>query len=45
MTEIQWLLLANVAFWLGLGAYVAFLAKGQRALDARLSAKESMDNV
>ncbi len=45
MTEIQWLLLANVAVWLGLGAYAAFLAVGQKALDTRLSAKESMDNV
>ncbi len=45
MTEIQWLLLANVAVWLGLGAYVAFLAVGQKNLEARLQAKESMDNV
>ncbi len=45
MQSTTWLLIANVAVWLGIGAYVAFLAKGQSQLKKRLALKEHMDNV
>ncbi len=45
MTEIQWVLAANVAVWLGLGAYIFYIARTQCALEKRLQQKESMDNV
>lgn len=32
MSEINWLLLANVAIWLGFGLYLAFLGYQQKLL-------------
>ncbi len=45
MQEIHWVLAANVVVWLGLGAYIFFIARSQCALKKRLQQKESMDNV
>jgi CcmD family protein len=42
MDEITWLLAANVAVWLGLGAYVAFLGCKQRVLSNRLQQMEML---
>lgn len=36
MTDVQWLLIANLAVWLGLGAYLAFLLRAQNTLDERV---------
>lgn len=36
MTAINWLMGANAALWLGLGAYVAFLARAQKNLERRV---------
>jgi CcmD family protein len=36
MTDIQWLLCASAAVWLGIGGYVAFLASAQNKLERRL---------
>ena len=40
MTALHWLMLANAALWLGLGAYVCFLAGRQRKLNERLNELE-----
>ncbi len=45
MDNITWLMAANVAVWLGIGAYVAFLALGQKSLNKRLALKENMEGV
>ncbi len=45
MESTTWILMANVAVWIGIGGYVAFLAKGQSALKKRIALKEHMDNV
>ncbi len=44
MSNIVWLMAANVAFWLGIAAYVCFLAKTQQGLEKRLQMKESIDH-
>ena len=44
MNSMSWLMAANMVVWLGLGAYVVFLAQGQRKLQQRLRLKEMMDN-
>lgn len=36
MTAIDWLMGANAALWLGLGAYLAFLARTQKHLQRRV---------
>lgn len=32
MTALNWLICANIALWLGLGAYLAYLARHQKQL-------------
>jgi len=36
MTDMQWLLCAGVAVWLGIGGYTAFLASVQNNLERRM---------
>ncbi len=45
MDNISWLLYANIAVWVGLGLYVAFLGKVQSKLQKRLTLRENIDNV
>ena len=40
MTALSWLMLANMALWIGLGFFVAFLALSQKKLDKRLASLE-----
>ena len=42
MDTIVWLAVANAVFWIGLGAYLAFLALEQRAISARLAQWEAL---
>ncbi len=42
MDTITWLIAANVVVWLGIGGYVLFIARGQRALQQRLQMKEML---
>ncbi|MDR2820390.1 MAG: CcmD family protein [Desulfovibrio sp.] len=42
MDTIVWLAAANVVFWIGLGAYLAFLALEQRGISARLTRWEAL---
>lgn len=41
MTELQWLLSASAAIWLGLGAYLFFLACKQQELSRRVARMEN----
>ncbi len=41
MPAINWLMAANAFLWIGLGLYVAFLARAQRDLELRLRQLES----
>ena len=43
MSEIHWVLAASAVIWLGLGAYLAFMAARQRDVEQRLSALENTD--
>ena len=43
MTEIHWVLAASAVIWLGLGAYLAFMAVRQKELEQRLRALEDTD--
>ena len=36
MTDVQWLLCASVAIWLGIGGFAAFLASTQGKLERRV---------
>jgi CcmD family protein len=36
MTDMQWLLCASMAVWLGIGGYAAFLASAQNRLERRM---------
>ena len=45
MDNLFWLMGANIAVWLGLGAYIFFLARAQSALQRRLRHMEMMNNV
>lgn len=40
MTALHWLMTANAALWLGLGAYLAFIARAQKALEQRVRQME-----
>ena len=42
MDTIVWLAVANAVFWIGLGAYLAFLALEQRAISVRLAQWEAL---
>ena len=44
MDAQTWGLLANAGVWIGIGAYLAFLAARQRTLAARLSRMEMLDH-
>lgn len=41
MNALNWLMAANAALWLGLGAYLAFLAHTQRSLERRVRLEEN----
>ena len=43
MTDMDWLMYANIAVWIGLGAYLAFLLRNQIALN-RLTQLETLRN-
>lgn len=45
MSNLFWLMAANVTVWLGIGAYVAFMARAQAALERRLRHMEMIDDV
>ena len=44
MESIHYLLAANVAVWLGMGAYVLVLALGQKKLGTRIKQLEAMSD-
>ncbi|MEG2172909.1 MAG: CcmD family protein [Desulfovibrionaceae bacterium] len=44
MTDLYWLLAANVVVWLGLGAYLVFIGRVQKSLDTRLHHWEILKN-
>lgn len=44
MESIGWLAAANAAIWMGIGGYVAFLAKKQCELRRRMHDLELMPN-
>lgn len=44
MDTLTWIVIANAAVWVGLGAYLAFMAARQRALAARLTQWEMLNN-
>ena len=43
MTDMDWRMYANIAVWIGLGAYLAFLLRNQIALNRRLTQLETLD--
>lgn len=45
MDNLFWLLAANVAVWLGLGAYMVFLARVQSGLERRVRHMEMIDDA
>lgn len=45
MSNLLWLMAANAVVWLGIGVYVAFLARAQAALDRRLRHMEMIDDA
>jgi CcmD family protein len=42
MDTVVWLAVANAVLWIGLGAYLAFLALEQRSISARLAQWEAL---
>ena len=44
MTDMDWLMYANIAVWIGLGADLAFLLRNQIALNRRLAQLETLSN-
>lgn len=42
--SILWIAAANILVWLGIGGYVAFLARRQTALAARVKQMELLNN-
>ena len=42
MTDMQWLLCAGMAVWLGIGGYAAFLASAQNRLERRVRQLEML---
>ena len=44
MTDMDWLMYANIAVWIGLGASLAFLLRNQIALNRRLTQLETLRN-
>lgn len=43
MDRIDWLMFANIAVWLALGAYLAFISLRQSALLKRMVRLEALD--
>lgn len=43
MDALTWVVVANAAVWIGLGAYIAFLDAGRRRLAARIALMEGRD--
>lgn len=44
MDTLAWIIAANAAVWIGIGAYLIFLGARQRALNIRLSRWEMLNN-
>ncbi|MEG2005526.1 MAG: CcmD family protein [Bilophila sp.] len=44
MNELNWLMYANSAVWIGLGVYLIFVARAQKALNHRLTQLETLHN-
>ncbi|MFI3272299.1 MAG: CcmD family protein [Pseudomonadota bacterium] len=44
METSQWLLYANASVWLGLGAYLFFVARAQQRLERRLRQMEMLQD-
>lgn len=44
MDTLTWIIMANAAVWIGLGAYLAFMGAHQRSLAARLAQWEILNN-
>ena len=44
MTDMDWLMYANIAVWIGIGAYLAFRRRNQIALNRRLTQLETLRN-
>lgn len=44
MQSSQWLLYANAAVWLGVGAYLFFIARAQQRLERRLRQMEMLQD-
>lgn len=44
MDSSNWLLMANAAVWLGVGAYVFFIARTQTQLDKRIRQMELIND-
>ena len=44
MTDVQWLLCASVAVWLGIGGYAVFLAAAQNKLEQRIRRLEKLSD-
>lgn len=42
MESTQWLLVANAAVWLGIGAYLFLMARSQQTLDRRIRHMEML---
>ena len=42
MTDMQWLLCASMAVWLGIGGYAAFLAFAQSKIERRMRRLEML---
>ncbi len=44
MESFTWLLMANAAVWLGVGAYVFYIARTQKQLDKRIRQMELLND-
>ena len=44
MTDMDWLMYANIAVWIGLGAYLAFLLRNQIPLNRRITQLDPFPN-
>ena len=45
ITDMQWLLYASMAVWLGIGGYTGFLAIAQRNLERRVRQLEKLHDA
>lgn len=44
MDSSNWLLMANIAIWLGMGGYLCLLATKQKQLDKRIRQMEMLND-